>query len=125
MKFKKIIDTQCTYDIIPTSANKFGTHAQIACAGHGLTISGPSRSKCIHPLRNQYTTALSERKIDSKFSTHWWKHREKKKNRDQKREKIKIKETRENVVRLKTILRNNNEQLFQKKVHVPIRNNLD
>ena len=57
-------------DIIPTSANKFGTHAQIACAGHGFTISGPSRSKCIHPLRNQYTTALSERKIDSKFSTH-------------------------------------------------------
>jgi hypothetical protein len=26
---------------LPTSANRFGTHAQIACAGHGLTISGP------------------------------------------------------------------------------------
>ena len=81
MKFKKNNWYTVTYDIIPTSANKFGTHAQIACAGHGLTISGPSRSKCIHPLRNQYTTALSERKIDSKFSTHWWKHKRKKKTR--------------------------------------------
>ena len=58
-------------DMIPTSANKLGTHAQIACAGQGFTISGPSRSKCIHPLRNQYTTALSDRRIDSKFSTHF------------------------------------------------------
>ena len=32
-------------DIIPTSANKFGTHAQIACAGHGFTISGCSKIK--------------------------------------------------------------------------------
>ena len=32
-------------DIIPTSANKFGTHAHIACAGHGFTISGCSKIK--------------------------------------------------------------------------------
>ena len=57
-------------EIIPTSANRLGTQAQIAWAGHGFTISGPSRSRCMHPLRNQYTTALSDRRILSRFSTH-------------------------------------------------------
>ena len=40
-------------EMIPTSANRFGTHAQMACAGHGFTISGPSLSRCMQPLLNQ------------------------------------------------------------------------
>merc|ERR1712232_788080 len=55
---------------MPTSANMLGTHAQMACAGHGLTISGPSRSKCMQPSLSQYVTALSARRMLSKFSTH-------------------------------------------------------
>ena len=57
-------------DTTPTSAKRFGTQAQMAWAGHGFTTSGPSLSRCRHPLLSQYVTALSARRMLSRFSTH-------------------------------------------------------